>query len=105
MFIIVDGDDLYSNKTEFAEIADGLRSTMSKMDKEFTIFCIGPKNVLNIVDEYCVSNEQVKEKRIKYYSYSTEQVKDYGISRFNHYINLSVDGCMSTKIEEGFSLV
>lgn len=105
MFLIIDGDDLYSNRDEFATIVDDIKSTMSKMDKELTLFSIGPKNILKIVDEYCVANEQVREKRIKYYSYSPDQINAYGMSRFNYYISLSVDGIVSTKIEEGFSIV
>lgn len=105
MFLIVDGDDLYSNQDEFANIVNDIKSTMSKMDKELTLFAIGPKNILSVVDSYCVANEQVREKRIKYYSYSPDQINAYGISRFNYYINLSVDGVTSTKIEEGFSIV
>lgn len=105
MFLIVDGDDLYSNQDEFAHLVDEIRAGMPKMDKELTLFAIGPKNILSIVDSYCVANEQVREKRIKYYSYSADQIRAYGISRFNYYISLTVDGAKSTKIEEGFSIV
>jgi hypothetical protein len=105
MFLIVDGDELYSNRDEFATIVDDIKSSMSKMDKELTLFSIGPKNILGIVDAYCVANEQVREKRIKYYSQTPDQINAYGISRFNYYIDLTVDGVKSIKIEDGFSIV
>jgi hypothetical protein len=105
MFLIIDGDDLYSDRDSFATTIEDIKAIMPKMDKELTLFSIGPKNILNLVDSYCAANEQVREKRIKYYAYSTDQVVAYGMSRFNYYIKLTVDGIVSTKIEEGFSIV
>lgn len=105
MFLIIDGDDLYSDQEKFSNVVNELMAGMSKMDKELTMFSIGPKNILNIVDRYCADNEQFREKRIKYYSYSIDQIMAYGISRFNYYISLTVDNVIKTKIEEGVSIV
>lgn len=105
MFVIVDGDILYSDYESFVAKLDDIKLSMSKMDKELTLFSIGPDNILSMVNRYCVENEQVREKRIKYYSYSLDQIKVYGMSRFNYYINLLDSGISATKIEEGFSIV
>jgi hypothetical protein len=106
MFILVNGNNSYSSYEGLETVLEESKSLMRKMDKELTLFCIGPQNILDLVKDYAVKNEQLREKRVKYYSYTPEMATSYGLEGFDYYVNLSSVGEESLqKISEGFKLV
>jgi len=105
LLVIVDGNKSHSDSMAFEKFAEELRSTMKKMDKELTFFVIGPTNIVEIVKDYCVKNEDFREKRIKAYNFNRAQIMDYGLNRFNTYLYLNSQDSKATTIDEGFELV
>jgi hypothetical protein len=106
MFILIDGDSSYSSYDGLSSLLEDAKLLMKKMDKELTLFSIGPENILGLVREYSIINEQQREKRVKHYAYTPDMAKGYGLDRFDYYINLISDSDLSLqKITEEFKIV
>lgn len=105
MFIIVDGDKSYDNYGLFFDAINNMVQSMSKIDKEITLFVAGPENVVAVAGKLCAENPQIGGKRIKYYAKPMDEIVSYGAARFNYYMKLNDNKVNVEKIEGGTLIV
>lgn len=105
MFLIVDGDESYNNYDLLLNYVSDMVLSMTKNDKEITLFVPGPENIVMLANKLCVENPQINGKRIKYYSKPMDEIISYGITRFNYYVKLQNNSIDVEKIEGGTLIV